>query len=127
FAGLIVRRSRAERPIIAPGVFRLPGFAMLNLVSVLANIAAFSVWLLVPYYLARVGGYSLTESGAILAAAAAGAVLAAPIGGRLTGRFISAERLAVAGAAAIGGGLLLLGAWTKQTPTALRVAGLVVQ
>ena len=69
----------------------------------------------------------LTESGAILAAAAAGAVLAAPIGGRLIGRHFSAERLAIAGAAVIGAGLLLLGAWTEQTPTILRIAGLVVQ
>ena len=91
----------------------------------LANLAAFSVWLLVPYFLARVPGYTLTESGAILATAAAGAVLAAPIGGRLVGRHISAERLAIAGAAAIGAGLLLLGAWTEQTPTILRIAGLV--
>jgi MFS family permease len=127
FAGFLLRESRAERPIIALAVFRLPGFAMLNLVSVLANIAAFSVWLLVPYYLARVPEYGLAESGAILAAAAAGAVLAAPIGGRLIGRLISAERLAIAGATGIGAGLLLLGAWTVQTPTALRVAGLVVQ
>jgi MFS family permease len=127
FAGFVFRQSRTERPIIALEVFRLPGFAMLNLVSVLANVAAFSVWLLVPYYLARVPGYGLAESGAILAAAAAGAVLAGPIGGRLTGQLISAERLAVAGAAGIGGGLLLLGAWTEQTPTALRIAGLIIQ
>ena len=127
FAGFVFRQSRAKRPIIALDVFSLPGFAMLNLVSVLANLAAFSVWLLVPYYLARVPGYTLAESGAILAAGAAGAVLAAPIGGRLIGQLISAERLAVAGAAGIGAGLLLLGAWTEQTPTALRVAGLIVQ
>ena len=93
----------------------------------LANLAAFSVWLLVPYALARVPGYSLAESGAILAAAAAGAVLAAPIGGRLVGRHISAGRLAIAGAVAVGAGLLMIGAWTEQTPTILRIAGLVVQ
>lgn len=127
FAGFILRESRAARPIIAPEVFRLPGFALLNLVSVLANVAAFSVWLLVPYYLARVPAYTLTESGAILASAAAGAVLAAPIGGRLIGQLISAERLAIAGAAGIGAGLLLLGAWSEQTPITLRVAGLIVQ
>jgi len=127
FAGFFFQQSRAERPIIALEVFRLPGFAVLNFVSVLANIAAFSVWLLVPYFLARVPGYSLVESGAILAAAAAGAVLAGPIGGRLTGQLISAEWLAVAGAAGIGGGLLLLSTWTEQTPTTLRVAGLIVQ
>ena len=127
FAAFIFRESRAARPIIAVEILRQPGFALLNLVSVLANLAAFSVWLLVPYFLARVPGYALAESGAILAAAAAGAVLAAPIGGRLVGRRISAERLAIAGAVAIGAGLLLLGAWTEQTPTVLRVAGLVVQ
>jgi MFS family permease len=127
FAAFIVRERRAARPIIAVEVLTQPGFALLNLVSVLVNLAAFSVWLLVPYFLARVPTYSLTESGAILATAAAGAALAAPIGGRLAGRHISARWLAVAGAAANGVGLLLLGAWTEQTPTMLRIAGLLMQ
>lgn len=126
-AAFLYRESRAPRPIIAVGILRQPGFALLHLVSVLANLAAFSIWLLVPYFLTRVPGYSLAEGGAILATAAAGAVLAAPVGGRLVGRRISAERLAMAGAAAIGGGLLWISAWTEQTPTALRIAGLVVQ
>jgi MFS family permease len=81
----------------------------------------------VPYYLTRGSGYSLGESGAILASGAAGAVLAAPIGGRLIGQRISAERLALAGTTGIGAGLILLSAWTEQTSTALRVAGLIVQ
>jgi MFS family permease len=127
FAGFGFRQSRAEHPIIATGILKSPGFALLNLVSVTANVAAFSVWLLVPYYLTRMPGHTLTESGAILAAGAAGAVLAAPIGGRLIERLVSAERLAIAGAAVIGAGLLLLSAWTEQTSTALQVAGLIVQ
>ena len=126
-AGFVFRQSRAAHPIISIEILRLPGFALLNLVSVLANVAAFSVWLLVPYHLARIQTYSLTESGAILAAGAAGAVMASPIGGRLIERQISAELLAMAGAVAIGAGLLLLSAWTEQTPTILRVVGLVVQ
>jgi len=127
FVAFIFREQRAARPIIAVGILKAPGFALLNLVSVLANLAAFSIWLLVPYALARVPGYSLTGSGAILATAAAGAVLAAPIGGRLVGRHISAERLAIAGAAVVGAGLLMIGMWTEQTPAVLRMAGLVVQ
>jgi MFS family permease len=127
FAGFGFRQSRAERPIIAPEILKSPGFALLNLVSVTANLAAFSVWLLVPYYLTRIPGHTLAESGAILAAGAAGAVLAAPIGGRLIERLVSAERLAIASAAVIGAGLLLLSAWTEQTATALLVAGLIVQ
>jgi MFS family permease len=127
FAAFAFRESRAARPIIALEILRQPGFTLLNLVSVLANLAAFSVWLLVPYFLARVPGYSLTEGGVILATAAAGAAVVAPIGGRLAGRRISAKRLAIAGAAATGAGLLLLGTWTEQTPTILRIAGLAVQ
>ena len=127
FAVFIFRESRAARPIIAVELLRQRGFGLLNLVSVLANLAAFSVWLLVPYFLARVPGYSLTESGVILATAAAGAALAAPFGGRVTGRHISAQRLAIAGAAAIGAGLLLLGAWTEQTLTIVRIVGLAMQ
>jgi MFS family permease len=69
----------------------------------------------------------VTESGAILATAAAGAALAAPIGGRLGGRRISAQQLTIAGAAVNGIGLLLLGAWTEQTPTILRITALVLQ
>lgn len=127
FVAFIIRERRAANPIIAVDVLRLPGFAVLNLVSVLANLAAFSVWLLVPYFLARVPGYALAWSGAILASAAAGAALAAPIAGRIIGLSISAERLAMMGAIAIGAGLALVGAWTEQTPTVLRVAGLMVQ
>ncbi len=127
FAAFIVRERGAARPIIAVDILRQPGFALLNLVSVLLNLAAFSVWLLVPYVLARVPGYSLTESGAILATAAAGAALSAPIGGRLVGGRMSAHRLAIAGAAACGVGLVMLGAWTEQTPTWLRIAALVLQ
>ena len=127
FAAFIFREARAVRPIIAVEILKDRGFALLNLVSVLVNLAAFSVWLLVPYFLARVPAYSLTESGAILATAAAGAALAAPIGGRLAGRRISAQQLTIAGAAVNGIGLLLLGAWTEQTPTILRITALVLQ
>jgi MFS family permease len=127
FAAFVFRESRAARPIIAVEILRQPGFALLNLISVLVNLAAFSVWLLVPYFLAHVPGYSLTEGGVVLATAAAGAALVAPIGGRIAGRRISAQGLAISGAAAIGAGLLLVGAWTEQTPTILQIAALGAQ
>lgn len=126
-AGFLHRQSRSEHPIISIAILRLPGFALLNLVSVLANLAAFSVWLLVPYHLARLPHASLAEGGAILASGVAGAVLASPVGGRLLERRISAHRLAIAGAVATGAGLLMLGTWTETTPTVVRIAGLVVQ
>src|SRR5215510_14595354 len=127
FAAFIFRESRAARPIIAVGLLKQPGFALINLVSVLTNLAAFSVWLLVAYFLARIPGMTLAEGGAILATAAAGAVLAAPIGGRIVERYISAKWLTVLGVAIIGAGLLWIGTWTEQTSTILRVAALFVQ
>lgn len=127
FAAFIYREQRAERPIIAVGLLKQPGFALLNLVSVLTNLAAFSVWLLVAYFLARVPGTSLAEGGAILATAAAGAVLAAPIGGRIVGRYISAKWLTISGIVVIGAGLLWISTWTEQTPTPLRIAALFLQ
>ena len=127
FAGFGLRQSRADYPIIATKVLTSPGFALVNLISVTANLAAFSVWLLVPYYLTRIPAHTLAESGAILASGAAGAVLASPIGGRLIERMVSPKRLAITGAAVIGVGLLLLSTWTEQTSTALQVTGLIVQ
>lgn len=127
FVAFGFRQSRAEHPIIATKVLKSPGFALLNIISVTTNLAAFSVWLLVPYYLTRIPGHTLAASGASLAAGAAGAVLVSPIGGRLIERLVSAQRLAIAGAATIGVGLLLLSTWTEQTATALQIAGLIVQ
>lgn len=127
FAAFIFRESRAVRPIIPAGLLSQPSFALLNLVSLLANLAAFSVWLLVPYFLTRVPGIALAEGGAILATAAAGAALAAPIAGRLVGQRVSARQLAAIGAVIVGAGLLWIGAWTVETPTALRMAALALQ
>src|SRR5262249_10949539 len=51
FAAFTFRERRATRPIIAVEILKQPAFALLNLVSVLTNLAAFSIWLLVPYFL----------------------------------------------------------------------------
>ena len=123
----VVRESRAAHPIIAVAVLKQPHFALLNLVSVLANLAAFSIWLLVPYFLARVPTYTLPESGGILSMAALGAVLAGPVGGRLAKGQVNVKILAATSLVVIGIGLLLVGTWTENTPTIYRLAGLVLQ
>ena len=123
----VVRELRAAHPIIAVAVLKQPHFALLNLVSVLANLAAFSIWLLVPYFLARVPTYTLPESGGILSMAALGAVLAGPVGGRLAKGQVNVKILAATSLVVIGIGLLLVGTWTENTPTIYRLAGLVLQ
>jgi MFS family permease len=126
FAGFVRQQARAAAPILDLGVFRLPGFALLNLANVLTNLAGFAVWLLVPYYLARLTDFSLAASGAVLATASIGAVGASLVGGRLIGR-IPAHRLALAGAALVGIGLVLVAGWERDTTVFGLVAALTVQ
>jgi len=126
FAGFFRHEARCKNPIIDPSVFRLPGFALLNLANVLNNVAAFSVWLLVPFYLARATDLPLAISGIILATGSVGMTVAAPIAGRLAGR-IGAARLALAGAVLVGLGLGLVATWSRGTPAAWLVAPLTLQ
>jgi MFS family permease len=126
FAGFVRQQARCAAPLLDLAVFRRPGFVRLNIANVVTNLAGFAVWLLVPYFLVRATGFGLTTSGAVLAAASAGAVLASPVGGRLIGR-IAAERLALAGALLVGVGLLLIGAWDRDVGAPTLLAGLAVQ
>jgi MFS family permease len=126
FAGFGRREARCEKPIIDLKVFRLPGFLALNLANVLTNLAGFSVWLLVPFYLARATDLGVAASGAILATASAGAIVASPAGGRLIGRF-AAERLALVGAVLVAGGLFSVGTWDGGAKVPWLIATLVVQ
>jgi MFS family permease len=126
FAGFFRYEARCDNPIIDPSVFRLPGFAILNLANVLINLAAFSVWLLVPFYLTRATELSLAASGAILAMGSLGMAGTAPIAGRVAGR-IAPRRLVLAGAILVGLGLLLIATWQRGTPAAWLVATLLLQ
>jgi MFS family permease len=126
FVGFVRQEMRCARPMLDLAVFRLPGFALLNIASVLTNLGAFSVWLLVPYFLVHTGALSLSESGALLASAAAGTAVASPLGGRLIGK-IAAERLALAGAVLVGSGLALIARWEQDTSLVALIAALGVQ
>jgi MFS family permease len=125
FAWFFRHEARCKNPIIDPSVFRLPGFAALNLANVLINLAGFSVWLLVPFYLARTD-LPLAVSGAILATGSVGMAVAAPLAGRLVGR-IAAARLALAAAVLVGLGLALIATWERGTPAAWLIATLTLQ
>jgi MFS family permease len=125
FAGFFRHEARSPAPIIDPSVFRLPGFAAVNLANVLINLAAFAVWLLVPFYLTRATELPLAASGAILASGSLAMAVAAPLAGRLAAR-IAPQRLAIGGAALIGLGLMLVATWERGTPAAWLVATLAL-
>lgn len=126
FAGFFRYEARCKNPIIDPSVFRLPGFAVLNLANVAINLAAFSVLLLVPFYLTRATDLPLAASGAILAMGSLGMAGTAPIAGRLAGR-IAPRHLVLTGAALVSLGLLLVSTWRNGTPAAWLIATLLLQ
>jgi EmrB/QacA subfamily drug resistance transporter len=107
-AGFIAQERRVTRPIIDLRFFRDMDFALLNLAHALLNLAGFAVMLLVPFYLDRVGGLSVTASGFMLAASPFGITLAAPLAGGLA-RHVSQWRLAMIGAAAMAVGQVPIG------------------
>jgi MFS family permease len=121
--GFIWRSLAVARPILDLRLFRRPGFARLNLASLLVNLAGFGVMLLVPFYLARVAALPPAWLGLVLAGGHGGAMLGSALGGRLGG----GPRCAVAGVLLAGVGLLAIGFWGPGTPPALMLGCLVVQ
>ena len=122
-----VRRSRhVAEPIIRPGLFADPAFAVPNVMNVLANLAGFSILLLTPYYLVNVLKLSALESGLVLALAFVGNLVGAPLSAWLVPR-IGQRRTAFAGVAWVGLGLLPLAFTGIDTPVPLVALLLLVQ
>ena len=91
------RQLRIAHPIIDVRFFRDVDFALVNLGHTALNVAAFSVMLLVPFYLDRIGGLSVPLGGLVLASSPLGIMLSAPLAGAWAAR-IPPRRLAVLGA-----------------------------
>jgi len=74
---LFARRERGHaEPLLPAAVVRDPAVRHANLASIMINLVGFSIALIVPYYLARVGGFDAAVMGLLLAISTVG-VLAA--------------------------------------------------
>lgn len=102
--------GHAARPMIRIGLFRDPGFAIVNAVYVLVSLAAFSVLLFVPYFLVRFSAMPLWLAGIVLASGSTAMALTSPLAGRLITR-VAAEKIGAVGILTVGGGLFLIGLW----------------
>jgi MFS family permease len=124
--GFLGWERRAALPIVNLALFRIGGFAAINLASVLIYLTGFAVLLFVPYYFVRFTGLSLPMAGAMLAASFGGTIAASPLAGWMVRR-LAAERLAALGAVLCGGGLFLIGGWEAGAPALVLLAALVLQ
>jgi EmrB/QacA subfamily drug resistance transporter len=107
-AAFIVQQRRSLHPVVDLKYFRSADFSLLNIGSMTLNLGAFAIWLFVPFYLDRIAKLPLGTVGLILAIAPVGTAIAAPIAGR-SAAAMNARRLAVAGAAAVAAGSLIIG------------------
>jgi EmrB/QacA subfamily drug resistance transporter len=96
----IRRETRIAQPIIDLRFFRDRDFALVTAAHALLNLAGFSIMLLMPFYLDRLGGLSVPASGLALASSPAGIMLAGPLAGRLA-QTTPPRRLALIGAIAM--------------------------
>jgi EmrB/QacA subfamily drug resistance transporter len=125
-AAFIRREGRAHQPIIDLAVFRSVRFSLVNLGSILVNLASFAVLLLVPYYLARIAHLPDVLAGLVLAASPVGVVAGSPIGAALVRR-AGAHRVTTAGAALCALGLAAVATAGAPADLYRLVASLVVQ
>ncbi len=105
FATFLTRETRIQAPLVDLSLFRSPAFAIANVLNVLANCAMFAIWLLVPYYIVNILGYSATTGGLLLMVCPVATALAAPVAGRLS------DTLGTRSLSALGLGLESAGLW----------------
>ncbi len=112
--GFLYQSMRTARPVIALGLFRLPGFAWANAANALTQMAGFAVLLFVPFYLTGMARLPTGLAGLLLAVSPAGSMLVAGPAGWLLARH-GARALTLAGIALTGLGLAGIALWGGAT------------
>lgn len=124
--GFIRQERRVAQPIIDLRLFRIEGFAAVNLGHALMNFSGFAIMLLMPFYLDRVAGLTTLWLGLALAASPLGMMVAAPIAGRLAGRS-GPRRLTVTGALCAALGLGVIAAFAGRVGIGVLAPAMFVQ
>ncbi len=126
FAAFMHHETRHAEPIIRPSLFRSIDFTVMNVLSIAVNFAAFSIMLLVPYYLVIARGLDGATGGVVLALAAIGTVGGSWLAGRI-GATVAVGRLALAGIGLSLAGLFGIACLARRAELAPIAVALVVQ
>lgn len=122
----IRHESNIAHPLIRLTPFARTDFALLNAASVVVNLTAFCILLLVPYYLVRVAGLQIIAGGIMLALGAGGTVIGSWLAGYLARR-LAVARLAFGGAVLSMASLGCVSLWTGETSLAVLAVSLFAQ
>ncbi len=126
FVAFVRHEQRHASPIIRPSLFHDGRFLAMSLVSIAMNLAAFSILLLVPFWLSRTAGLDAGTGGIMLSLAAVGTVAGASFAGRVVDR-VGAGGLVLAGLALSVVGLGAISLWTRETGFAPMSVAMLVQ
>jgi MFS family permease len=126
FLAFVLRERRVAHPLIRLSSFRSPNFAIMNGMSIAVHFAAFSVLILVPYYLVGTAGLDPATGGIVLAISAGGTVVGSWVAGRLA-RPARVGRLALVGLALNVAGLGTVATWGQATAAVEIGIALLVQ
>lgn len=107
----IVHMVTAKKPFISPRMFADRNFVGGLIVMFIVGLVLMSSAALLPGYLQRLGGYSVSEAGMLMAPRGLGTMLAMMIAGRLTTR-IDPRLLMLFGIATMATTLWLMTGWT---------------
>lgn len=126
FWAFLAHEARHPDPIIRPSLFRERAFLVLNLASIVVNLAGFAVMLLVPFHLLQTAQLEPGIGGLVLGSNACGVVVGSWLAGRL-GEKLGSSPLALVGTLISVVGLALVSTWMHDTPPLLMAACLGLQ
>ena len=111
----IATEMRAEDPILPLRLFKVSGFALVNLVIILSAALLFGGIVYIPIFMQTVLGKSATNSGLLLLPLMAGIVIASIVSGQLTSRTGKTRKLGLVGLSIATFALYLLSRITAET------------
>lgn len=122
----VLRQRASDTPFLPRSAAGNLDFVIPNLAATVVQSTSFSIPLVLPFYLTRMGGWEPLANGMLMAAWAVGALAGSGIAARLV-RVLGVRRAAFTGGALVTLGLACIAPWPAEPQVALMVACLVVQ
>lgn len=119
------REGRCTEPLLPAAAVRDRAVRLSNLASVLINLVGFTIPLIVPYYLARIGGFNAATMGLLLALATVGMLASSMAAPRIV-RAAGQRRTMLLAAALVALAQIMMSFWPMSPAMPVLVPGLMV-
>lgn len=120
-----VRERGPAESILPRAVLRDPAVVVANLASIIVHFTGFAIPLLVPYYLARIGGFHAAAMGALLAVASVGLLAGSAAAARVV-QAVGQRRAAMLAVVLVALAQLAIALWPLTPPLAVLAGALML-